>query len=472
MAESETAAYVRDYAQAERGSSNTSASTADTSTSRRRIDNEKQDPPSHTGTDLSLRRTISRRETIMSRIRTRQPIGPFSHPLSNKQTTVEEVVDFDGLDDPYRPVNWPLKKKVYTTLLYGLTTAGSTWASAVFSPGIHQVAVQFHVGTEVATLGITLLLLGFGLGPLLWAPLSEVYGRKVAVLTPYFVAACFSFGTATAKDIQTVMITRFFAGFFGSAPVTNTGGVLGDLYTPGQRGIAMAGYALAVVGGPVVGPIVGSAVVVQPFLRWRWTEYLTGILMLFILTLDVIFLDESYPPVLLVRKARRLRHDSGNWALHAKFEEWDVSIQELAKKFLIRPFQLLATPICFLMALYASFCYGILYLQLGAIPIIFEEGRGWGQVVGSLPFLGILIGAWIGCAINVYNQKIYNVKWHAAGERAVPEARLPPMMFGSVFFAVGQFIVGWTADKRFPWIAPVIGLVCLGVGFFTIFQVC
>ena len=84
------------------------------------------------------------------------------------------------------------------------------------------------------------------------------------------------------------MITRFFAGFFGSAPVTNTGGVLGDLYSPGQRGVAMAGYALAVVGGPVLGPIVGSAVVVQSFLRWRWTEYLTGMLMLFILLLDVI----------------------------------------------------------------------------------------------------------------------------------------------------------------------------------------
>ncbi len=473
MPESETATYARDYAKAERGESNTSTNTdtsTSTSSSRRRADDEKQEPPSHTGTDLSLRRTISRRETVLSRIRSRPPVGPFSHPLTHKKTTVEELVDFDGLDDPYRPINWPMKKKVYTTVLYGFTTAGATWASAVFSPGIDQVAAQFHVGTEVATLGITLLLLGFGLGPLLWAPLSEVYGRKAAVLTPYFIAACFSFGTATAKDIQTIMITRFFAGFFGSAPVTNTGGVLGDLYTPGQRGIAMAGYALAVVGGPVVGPIVGSAVVVQPFLRWRWTEYLTGILMLFILALDVIYIDESYPPVLLVKKARRLRHESGNWALHAKFEEWDVSISELSKKFLIRPFQLLGTPICFLMALYASFCYGILYLQLGAIPIIFQEGRGWHPVVGSLPFLGILVGAWIGCAANVYNQKLYNIKCHAAGERAVPEARLPPMMVGSIFFATGQFIIGWTAAPMYPWVAPVIGLVCLGIGFFTIFQ--
>lgn len=89
----------------------------------------------------------------------------------------------------------------------------------------------------------------------------------------------------------------------------------------------------------------------QRDLGWRWTEYLTGILQSIVLLLGVIFLDESYPPKLLVYKARRLRHESGNWALHAKFEEWDVSISELAKKFLVRPLQLLMTPICFLVVL-------------------------------------------------------------------------------------------------------------------------
>lgn len=67
--------------------------------------------------------------------------------------------------------------------------------------------------------------------------------------------------------------------------------------------------------------------------------------MLFIWSLDMIFLDETYAPVLLVYKARRLRVSSNNWALHAKHEEWDVSIKELAEKYLIRPFQMLVTPV-------------------------------------------------------------------------------------------------------------------------------
>lgn len=420
---------------------------------------------------LSLNRTISRRETVLSRIRSR-PVPQFTHPLSHQKTTPAELVDFDGPDDPYRPINWPTHKKVTTTLLYGLVTMTATWASSSYSAGSEQVASQFNVSTELAVLGTTLFLLGFGLGPLLWAPLSEVYGRRPAVLTPMFVAICFSFGTATAKDFQTVLITRFFGAFFASAPVTNTGGVLGDLFSPQYRGIAMAGYASAVVGGPTVGPIVSAAVVQVPYLGWRWTEYLTGILQAFVLLNAVIFIDETYPPALLVRKAQRLRHETGNWALHAKFEEWDVSIAELSRKFLVRPIQLLCTPICFLMALYASFCYGILYMQLGAVPTIFGEIRGWGTLSSELPFLAILLGTLTGAGINVVNQVAsYNKAFHAAGDRAVPEKRLPPMMFGSVLFAGGQFITAWTAEPQVaPWIVPVIGLYLMGCGFNIIFQ--
>jgi hypothetical protein len=190
----------------------------------------------------------------------------------------------------------------------------------------------------------------------------------------------------------------------------------------------------------------------------------------FVLVIAAVFVDETYPPVLLVYKARQLRHRSGNWALHAKFEEWDVDLADMARKFLVRPVQLLCTPICFLISLYASFCYGILYMQLGAIPIIFRERRGWKEFEATLPFLNILIGAILGCSFNVYNQLLYNKAYHAAGDRPVPERRLPPMMFGSFLFSGGQFLTGWTAGPDIHWIVPCIGFVMLGTGFFTIFQ--
>ncbi|RFU74918.1 fluconazole resistance [Trichoderma arundinaceum] len=413
--------------------------------------------------------TQPRLEAIISRIRS-CPVVEFSHPLASLPTAEICLVDFDGNEDPYRPINWPTHKKVLTTILYGLVTMSATWASSSYSAGIEQVAKEFHVSTQVATLGTTLYLCGFGIGPLLWAPLSEIYGRRVPVLTPMFVAICFSFATATAKDLQTIMLTRFWGGFFASAPMTNTGGVLGDLFSPAWRGVALAGYSMAIVCGPALGPLVSTALAQQPSLGWRWTEYFTGIIQSIILLIATLFIDESYPPLLLFHKAQQLRNETGNWALHAQYEEWQITLSQLARKFLIRPIQILCTPICFLMTLYASFVYGILYMQLGAIPIIFQEVRGWDPISASLPFLSIIIGASLGCGINIYNQILYNRAYYAAGNKAVPEMRLLPMMLGSFFFCASQFLIGWTAKSDTTWVAPCVGLVMLGMGFFTIFQ--
>lgn len=91
-----------------------------------------------------------------------------------------------------------------------------------------------------------------------------------------------------------LLLCRFFQGVFSGAPVSNVGGVLSDIWSPQQRGVAIVGYALATVGGPTIGPVVGSALVQSSF-GWRWTQYVTGVFLLTMLLLDVVFLDESYP---------------------------------------------------------------------------------------------------------------------------------------------------------------------------------
>lgn len=68
----------------------------------------------------------SRAQSAVSRIRSRDPgqNAPFTHPLSHMKTSSDVIVDFEGPDDPYRPVNWGFGKKAVTTVLYGLTTMG------------------------------------------------------------------------------------------------------------------------------------------------------------------------------------------------------------------------------------------------------------------------------------------------------------------------------------------------------------
>ncbi|OIW33159.1 MFS multidrug transporter [Coniochaeta ligniaria NRRL 30616] len=399
------------------------------------------------------------------------------------------MLGFDGPDDPYHPLNWPFSKKVLTTVLYGLTTCWITFATAVYSAAIPKIAEDFHINTETATAGVSLMVFGFGLGPLIWAPLSEMFGRKWSVRAPYFVAAVFSFGTATAKDIQTILITRFFAGLFGSAPVTNTGGAMADIWPPQHRGNAIVAYGITLVGGPTFGPLIGGAIS-QSYLGWRWTEYPTGIMMMAQFMLDVLLVDESYTPVLLVYKARRLRHEGGNWALNAKHEEWNVSFKEMYQKYLIRPFQMLGTPICFLMSIYASFVYGILYANLESFMIEYQEIRHWGPVVGSVPFIALMVGILFAGAANVYNNTYYLKRFRENGNKAVPEARLPPMMIGGFMFTGGLFLFGCkprdpslTAPFPYTDMAPgtsvehvnsywpsIIGIALTGFGFTCIFQ--
>lgn len=75
----------------------------------------------------------NRAHSVISRIRSREPgqDARFTHPLSHTKTTSDVIVDFDGPDDPYKPINWGFQKKCITTLLYGLTTMGATWASSM-----------------------------------------------------------------------------------------------------------------------------------------------------------------------------------------------------------------------------------------------------------------------------------------------------------------------------------------------------
>jgi len=192
--------------------------------------------------------------------------------------------------------------------------------------------------------------------------------------------------------------------------------------------------------------------------------------MIMMIGLDLLILDESYAPVLLMRKARKLRFETGNYSLHAKHEEWVVTPRELAHKYLVRPFQMLYTPILFCIALYSSFVYGILYANLGAFPVVFQEGRGWNPVIGALPFISVMIGVLLAAGANIANQGYFSRSLAENDERPLPEARLPPMMVGSVVFAAGLFIFAWTSSPRIHWMWSQVGAACVGFGFFTIIQ--
>lgn len=311
--------------------------------------------------------------------------------------------------------------------------------------------------------------LGFAAGPVLWAPISEVWGRRNSLLPPILCLALFSIGTATSKNAASVFITRFFAGLFGSAPVSNVSAALGDMWAIHVRGIAVSFYSLMVVGGPAVGPVIGAALLET--MGWRWTEYIQAIWTFFVFALTVFTLPETYSLVLLKRKAIRLRKETGDNRYHHKHEDLELNFRAIVTKQLSRPMKMLFTePMVTCIAFYAAFVYSILYCSLEAVPFVFARLRGWDPLLSSLPFLGLFLGVVVSVFFNAANQFRYNRISHQQGDKAVPEARLPPMAVGAVVFTAGLFWFGWTGYAKYHWAIPAVALLLVGFGFNSIFQ--
>lgn len=243
--------------------------------------------------------------------------------------------------------------------MLGFTTLTAAFTSSIFSAATFAVATEFNVGTEVGILGVSFYVMGFAFGPTLWAPLSELKGRRLPLILSMFGFSLFTIATATAKDLQTILICRFFSGFFGACPLAVVAAVFSDMFNNATRGIAITIFSMSVFTGPLLAPFVGGFIV-ESYLGWRWTMYITSFMGFTSFAIDLLFLEETYPPQILIAKASMLRRRMQNHFIHAKQEEIEVDFRELVEKNFSRPMRLLfREPIILLLSIYMSFVYGM-----------------------------------------------------------------------------------------------------------------
>ena len=236
------------------------------------------------------------------------------------------------------------------------------------------------------------------------------------------------------------------------------------------RGIAITVFSMTVFTGPLLAPFIGGFIVTS-HLGWRWTEYIVAIMGFVAFGLNLIFLRETYPPVILVSKAEELRRRTKNWGIHAKQEEIEVDFRELIEKNFSRPLRMLISePIVLLLSIYMSFIYGLLYLFLTAYPIVFQRIHGFSPGVGGLPFFGMILGQVSAGLFIVLRQPGYQKKLAANNDRPIPEWRLPEVIIGGVAFSLGLFWFGWSGYKAdIHWIVPTLSGLLTGFGLLSIF---
>ncbi|KAH3688989.1 hypothetical protein WICPIJ_000048 [Wickerhamomyces pijperi] len=391
----------------------------------------------------------------------------LEYPEAEKYT-----VSFNGPDDPIHPHNWDMKKKFLTCVMLGFNTATIAWTSSIFSSAVLVIAKKYHVGSTVAILGVSLYVLGFALGPVVWAPLSELYGRKPVLVFSILGFTIFNFGVATAENLQTILICRAFSGAIGAAPLVVVPATFADLFGNKQRGRAITIFSMTVFCMPIVAPVAGSFIT-NSYLGWRWTMYISGIMGAFGLLLTVFFFEETHHPIILVNKAKEIKKRTGNWLIHAPHDEFELSIKDIVEKNITRPIVLLVKePIILLISIYNSFIYGILYLLLSAYPIIFAEGYRMHGGVAELPYLGVALGMVLGGVACYVLEGKYIVAMEKNNGKPVPEERLTPMLYGCIAFPVGLFWFTWTGNwpHKVHWMAPTAAGTFIGFGLITIFN--
>ncbi|GAB7333003.1 hypothetical protein MBLNU13_g04698t1 [Cladosporium sp. NU13] len=382
------------------------------------------------------------------------------------------IVDWDGDADPENPLNWTARKKWLNIGVLSALTLLTPLGSSFFAPGVPRVMQDFNSSSEItATFVVSVYLLGFAFGPILIAPLSELYGRL------YIYHACnlgylvFTIACAVATNMEMLIVFRFFAGCWGVAPVTIGGGTVADLMRPEERGLAMSLWAMGALFGPILGPVCGGFL--SAAYGWRWIFWVLAIAIAVVSLTALFTINETYAPVLLARKTARLRKESSNAALRSKLEQ-NLTPKEVFVRAITRPTKLmLFSPICALMSLYMAVVYGILYLLFTTFTFVFQEAYGFSESTVGLTYIGLGIGNFMGLAALGYSSdRILKRLTEKNGGKGKPEYRLPPLILGAPFIPAGLFVYGWTAQNASSvhWAVPLFGTLLVGIGMIAAFM--
>ena len=186
------------------------------------------------------------------------------------------IVNWESADTPYKATNWSIKKKWSNVAIISIVTFLTPLASTIVAPGVPQTLHTFKNSNEtVGSLIVSIYLLGYAIGPLFLAPLSEVYGRLplLNICTAFFVV--WSVACALAPDVGSLLVFRTLAGVAGACPLAVGGGSIADLFEQEERGLAMSLFISGPLVGPVVGPVVGGFL--AEYEGWRWTEWTVAI---------------------------------------------------------------------------------------------------------------------------------------------------------------------------------------------------
>ncbi|KAI4918497.1 hypothetical protein J4E90_002881 [Alternaria incomplexa] len=337
------------------------------------------------------------------------------HTTRSSNHVIAPVKTADGLilaewyttTDPANPQNWSQGKKAWTAFLICLYTFIVYAGSSIYVSSTLLVMSQFGVGAFKASLGLALYVLGYGIGPLLFAPLSEVpqLGRNIPYITTFALFTILTLPTALVDNLGGFLFLRFLLGFFGSPCLANGGATMQDLS------------------------------------QWELLWMAAPVFLLFF-----FFLPETQPTTILLHRSARLRALTGNPNIHTQTE-----IDRKGTKFstelldtLIKPLEIcVKDPALFFINVYSALTYGIYYSFFEVFPLVYLEIYGFSVGEMTIVFLSIIVGCVIAMTIYFSYLRFYLIPDILKRGLRPQEHRLVPAIFASFGVPIGLFIFAY-----------------------------
>lgn len=376
-------------------------------------------------------------------------------------------LEFDGEDDKANPFNWPSWKKWLVTFTIANTCLCISLGSSLYVAAVPALMKIHHASETLVISGLTFYLVGLALGPAIAAPISEVIGRRWIYVTLFPASMLFAMGVGLAKNIRTILILRFFCGFFASPPMALAGGTITDIWSNSPLGLALAMslFCLSPFLGPIIGPIVGGFAAEHK--NWQWTMWVylmfSGAVLPFLLACP-----ETFKVAILDARAKK----RGINVIKPKF-----SFKDALNRYLARPLEMLVVePIVCFTSIYIAFVFAVLFGFFEAYPIIFHGLYRMDPAVSSLPFIGVGVGLVLGVLMNIlYKRTLFMKKMKnasnpdAQSEWEPPESQLKIVKVGAILLPISLFWLAWTSRKNIHWIAPTLAGIPFGFGLMWIF---
>jgi MFS transporter, DHA1 family, multidrug resistance protein len=393
------------------------------------------------------------------------------------QKTLDDIVlvDWYTTDDPANPQNWSSRKKAFIVFILCFYTWTVYCAGPIYATASSGIVQHFGISPVAATLGLSLYVLAYGIGDLLFSPLTEIpiVGRNPIYYLTFIVFWVLSFPAAVVNNFGGLIALRFWLGFFGSPALANGGATIGDMYSLIYVPYGLSWWVFSAWGGPAFGPLIGGFAAMAK--GWRWPMWEVVWMASPVLLVLLLLMPETSASNILLRRARRLRKLIGDSKLklqsQSEIDQRHMSASNILFSALIRPMEImLKDPSIFFVNVYTGYFYGVFYTFFEVFPLVFPPFYDFNLGQTGLAFLACFIGVIVGLLAYFAYLHFYMVPDNIRNGLREQEHRLVPAIIGSFLLPIGLFLFAWTSNSKIHWAVPLVGVCIFVIGHFWVMQ--